>query len=853
MRLLAVDSNSVLNRAFYGVRPLTTKDGLYTHAVYGFMNILLKVLADYPADAIAFAFDMSAPTFRHTAYEGYKATRKGMPEELAVQLPLIKELLTSLGYPIIEIPGFEADDILGTLSRRCEDSGWDCIIVTGDRDSMQLISDKTNVLYTSTKAGKSEAVLYDPAGVAEKYGGLSPKSLIELKALMGDTSDNIPGVPGVGEKTALKLVADYGDIDSIYNKLDVLDIRDSLRKKLSEGKELAYMSRELATINCEAPVEPPIDELKRGETDNDGAYRLLTKLEMFRMIERLGLKTPSTSAPVDEQEEQEPETELSPCEAEDIFSLSGAADIIIAYDGGVPSSVILRREDKFCSAQGEKALELLDRLIAGSVPLRLHGAKPLYKYAIAKGARPHIEFDLELAAYLINPNATSYSVERLSDEYIAQPPEASEKGAITRFIKLCDMLSARIDKDGQTHLLTQIEQPLCEVLADMELIGFSLDTQGLVEYGKELSLEIESLTARIYELCGGEFNLNSPKQLGEMLFDRLGLPAKRKTKTGYSTDADVLDSLRDKHPVIELILNYRKLSKLNSTYVTGLGHQVSPDGRVRTQFRQTETRTGRISSVEPNMQNIPIRTELGSRLRRFFTAAPGHILVDADYSQIELRVLAHIAGDKVMIDAFKNNEDIHTITASQVFDMPPLFVTPAMRSRAKAVNFGIVYGIGAFSLSQDIGVTVSEADAYIKGYLSHYPGVKQYMEDTIAFAKKEGYVKTLFGRRRQMPELTSSNHNTRSFGERVAMNTPIQGTAADIIKLAMVKVYARLKKENLKSRLILQVHDELILEAPLEEAELVSALLKQEMENAAMLKVPLTADVHTGGNWLEAK
>ena len=660
-----------------------------------------------------------------------------------------------MGYLLIELPGYEADDILGTLSSCCEAAGWDCLIATGDRDAFQLIGGRTKVLYASTRAGQSETVLYDDDSVAERYGGLTPHALIDLKALMGDSSDNIPGVPGVGEKTALMLLERFGSLDAIYQDLDSLDVRPTLRERLRSGKEAAYLSRELGTIRRDLPLDCRLEDLHPKAPDTAQAYRLLSRLEMFRLIERLNLPAPEGEDPEPDAPDAPEAPALKAADAQALLQAEGPADMLVDFEGGSPARLLLRRGEGYTEAEGEQATALLDALLKACVPLRIHGGKALYKYALPRDLHPHVALDLELAAYLINPNASDYALERLAAEYGLPTFAPGTEGELMRFSALCDLLWARILADGQGHLLTQIEQPLCEVLADMELRGFCLDSEGLKAFGDELSKEIEALTARIYALSEGEFNLNSPKQLGEVLFDRLGLPPGKKTKTGYSTSADVLENLRDKHPIVELILSYRKLIKLQSTYVTGLLAQVEADGRVRTQFRQTETRTGRISSVEPNLQNIPIRTEIGSRLRRFFGASPGHLLVDADYSQIELRVLAHIADDATMIEAFKQGEDIHTITASQVFGLPLSFVTPQMRNRAKAVNFGIVYGIGAFSLSRDIGVSVSEADAYIKGYWPTTP-VCASMEDTIAFAKKRAMLNPVWTPR-AMPELTSSN------------------------------------------------------------------------------------------------
>lgn len=865
MRLLAVDSNSVLNRAFYGIKILTTKEGLYTNGVYGFLNILLKMLEEVSPDAVAFAFDLKAPTFRHKQYAGYKAQRKGMPDELAAQLPYLKELLRDLGYRIVECEGYEADDILGTLADACERSGDDCVIATGDRDSLQLVSERVHVRLASTKMGRPQTDLYDLDAIRDKYG-VTPAQLIQVKALMGDTSDNIPGVAGIGEKTALALIAKFGTVDKVYENLEDPFIKPGVRAKLAADKENAYLSLELARICREAPVETQLSEYLPQPADVPAARALLTKLEMFKMIERLGLDSPASASGPQPEQPGEPAAAKVPVPVsvlgtEEISKrLAGAklVDFLCEFEGDTPKTLAFYTQDspECCLAQDtSEALALLLRAPAG---LRTNDSKSIYRFAFRQGLPAgNVVFDASLAGYILNPTQSSYELERLAQEHnvmcksFAQP-EGLPQG-IGFLPALFERMQEQITSNEQGHLLEQIEIPLAKVLASMEEIGFRIDTKGLREFGEMLDGEIAQSQESIYTLAGEQFNINSPKQLGEILFVRLGLPARKKTKTGYSTNADVLDSLKDKHPIIPMILEYRKLTKLKSTYVEGLLKVVGPDGRIHTRFNQIETRTGRISSLEPNLQNIPIRTELGSRLRAFFLAKKDWVLVDADYSQIELRVLAHIAQDKNMINAFQNGEDIHTNTASQVFGLPPLYVTPLMRSRAKAVNFGIVYGIGAYSLSQDIGVSVAEADEYIRSYLRTFSGVKRYMDDTVAFAQEHGYVKTLMGRRRYIPEVTASNKVTQAFGKRVAMNTPIQGTAADIIKIAMIRVYRRLEAEGLRAKLILQVHDELIVEAPPQEVQQVKTLLIQEMENAARLSVSLDADVSVGENWLAAK
>ena len=873
MKLLCLDSNSIINRAFYGVKILTTKDGTYTNAVVGFLNILLKLLADVQPDAVVCAFDLKAPTFRHKMFDGYKAQRKGMPEELAQQLPLVKQLLESMGYPIITREGYEADDILGTLSALCEQSGDQCFIATGDRDSLQLIGKNTVVLLASSRMDKNETLLCDEDYFFQKYG-TTPQRLVDIKALMGDSSDNIPGVAGIGEKTALKLVGQYGDIDHIYADLDALEVSKSIRAKLEQGKESAYLSRTLATIDRSVPLGLSLADYLPKPRDEQALFQLLSQLEMNSMIKKLGLhgeyhptQALDTSSPdlpalrfcaaplptLLDTLPQEATISLLPC-FDNCHQMSALA---LAFEDRI-ALYRMPSEEETTKAQ---LLELLNR----PNPKLTHDCKTLYHWTLPHGSSiACLRDDVMLSAYLLSANSSDYTLERLCEEYhlhcdITGLPEGMDEPEIALLHRcaciepLHRVLREQIEQNNQLKLLEEIELPLSEVLAAMELCGFAVDTDALIDYGKMLDEQIQELEQRIHQLAGEEFNINSPKQLGEILFEKLGLPTRKKTKTGYSTSAEVLESLRGKHEIIDEILEYRKLAKLKSTYVDGLLKVVAEDGRIHTHFNQTDTRTGRLSSTEPNLQNIPVRTELGSRLRAFFKAQPDCELVDADYSQIELRVLAHISQDENMISAFNSDEDIHTNTAAQVFDMPPLFVTPEMRRKAKAVNFGIVYGIGAFSLSQDIGVSVAEADRYIKNYLDTFSGVRRYMEETVEFAQQHGYIETMFGRRRALPEIHSTNKNIVNFGKRVAMNTPIQGTAADIIKIAMIKVYRRLKAEQLSARLILQVHDELIVEAPLHELEQVKHLLVEEMQNAVQLSVLLKADVGCGTSWLVAR
>lgn len=865
MKLLCLDSNSILNRAFYGIKLLTTKDGTYTNAIYGFMNILHKLLNDVEPDCVMFAFDLKAPTFRHQMFDGYKAQRKGMPEELAQQLPIIKELLTLLGYRIVTKEGYEADDILGTFSRICGQEGHQCYIATGDRDSLQLIDKNTTVLLATSKMGHTETVAWDEALFEEKYG-TNPKGLIEIKALMGDSSDNIPGVKGIGEKTALKLVHEYGTVENIYSHLEELDVTKSIREKLRAGREDARMSRTLATIDPNVPLDVTVEDCKPGPVQEAQAFALLTRLEMASIIKRLGLSGEGQPQEVQQEQQQAPWTLVR----ENLLPLAQQQDslaFLAHFQAGEIEALAFAAQEKvgFCQKGEAEFAALLEYIFTAEKPKLTFDCKSLYAWGMTHNMPLNqVEEDGMLSAYLLSANASEYTVEGLAAQYKTSSPKVELEEGLPeehcRLIRnaavlptLAQALRQEIKENGQEQLLDEIELPLAQVLASMEVVGFEVDTQALVEYGKVLDVQIDEMQQQIYRLAGETFNINSPKQLGEILFEKLGLPARKKTKTGYSTNVDVLESLMGKHPIIGYILEYRKVAKLKSTYVDGLLKVVGQDGRIHSHFNQTDTRTGRLSSTDPNMQNIPVRTELGSQLRRFFRAKEDWQLVDADYSQIELRVLAHISGDENMIEAFNSGEDIHTNTASQVFGLPPLFVTPEMRRRAKAVNFGIVYGIGAFSLSQDIGVSIAEADQYIKQYLNTFSGVKRYMEDTIAFGREQGYVATLYGRRRYLPELTSSNRNIAAFGQRVAMNTPIQGTAADIIKIAMVRVYRRLQQENLSARLILQVHDELIVETPANEVEAVQTLLREEMEAAAAMKVKLTADVHSGKTWLDAK
>lgn len=853
MRLLVIDGNSIVNRAFYGIRPLTTKDGQFTNAIYGFLTMLTKLKNEENPDAVAIAFDLKAPTFRHKAYSGYKATRKGMPPELASQMAPLKELLKLLGYKIVTCEGYEADDILGTFATACENSDDECVIATGDRDSLQLVSDKTSVHLCTNR----DDILYTPEKIMEDYG-VTPSELIEIKAIQGDSSDNIPGVAGIGPKGAGDLIKKYHTVEYIYEHIDELDIKDGVRNKLKNSKENAILSRMLGEICRTAPIDTEVKKYVVNMENPSECARYMAKLELFSLIEKFGLN--ETEVP------QERHTEVKSLEVveneDDNVLLKNIAGLGKLYfnaefsDKELKTLAILYDGKVYLS----ESTELFKTLLCDEkIKKYTRNSKAIFAYADRKGFEiKSLVFDVELAAYLLEPSSKDYSDENLCKLNDIELPttendEYKNYRALAVYDLLCEKLNSEIKANEQEKLLVDIEIPLADVLAKMENIGFDVDRQGIEDYGKMLSQQIKSLEESIFESAGTQFNINSPKQLGKVLFEDLGLPCKKKTKSGYSTNAEVLEGLRYEHPVVEMVLQYRTLAKLNSTYCEGLLKVIGDDGRIHSSFNQTETRTGRISSTEPNLQNIPVRTELGREMRRFFCAREGWVLVDADYSQIELRVLAHIAHDKNMIEAFKNNDDIHAITASQVFGMPLEMVTPIMRSRAKAVNFGIVYGIGAFSLAKDIGVSNKEASTYIKNYLAHYSGVDEYMKNVVERAKQDGYVETMFGRRRYLPELTSGKHMLRAFGERVARNMPIQGTAADIIKIAMVKVNDRIKKEGLKARLILQVHDELIVEAPQDESEIVAKLLQEEMENAVSLDVPLTADAEIGKTWYDAK
>ena len=855
MRLLVIDGNSIANRAFFGIKLLTTKDGRYTNAIFGFLNIMLSLLKESQPDEVAVAFDLKAPTFRHKMYEGYKATRHGMPDELAQQMPVLKEILTDLGYRIVTAEGWEADDILGTLAAACAARQDDCFLATGDRDSLQLVSDTTTVLLATTALGRSKTVTMDVDAIREKYG-IEPKQLIEVKSLMGDASDNIPGVRGIGEKTALSLVQNFGSLEGVYEHIDDKRIKPKQREHLLECRELAQLSHTLGTIRTDAPIDTAEGAYAIGEGNKPKAVRMLQELEIHSLIQRFGLGG-IVPANLEEETANLPEAEIAP------LPLTPAGHYLVASRPPVMGkqgvhNVVLQPESWY-AVQGTTVYPLEDaelvRLLDDpDVTLDVFNSAPLYAKAMAVGGwGSSIVWDGKLAAYLLDASASKYQVGELVPSYKAAAAfTCTDYPDAGRLADLFAKMKAEITACGEDPLYNEIEFPLAQVLADMTRIGMLVDRDGIDQFGVKLRSELEQVLTRIHmETGSASFNPNSTKQLGEMLFVTMGLPHGKKTQRGWSTDAETLEALRD-YPLVEDILQYRAYQKLNSTYVEGLLKVIGEDGRIHTTFNQTEARTGRLSSDNPNLQNIPIRTELGSQLRAYFIAKPGCVLVDADYSQIELRILAHITGDEHMQQAFRSGQDIHRSTAARIYGIPQSEVTPRVRSGAKAINFGIMYGKGAYSLSKDIGVTVKEADAFLKNYLAAFPSVSSYMDKTIADARANGYVSTLFGRRRALPELNSNSHNIRASGERMARNTPIQGTAADVIKLAMVRVWKRLRDEKMESRLILTVHDELIVEAPEAEAEKAAQILREEMEGCVHYAVPLSTDVHTGKNWLEA-
>ncbi len=867
-RLLILDSNSIINRAYYGVRYLSASDGTQTNAIYGFLSMFAKLTDTYKPDYVCAAFDLKAPTFRHKLYDGYKAQRKPMPEGLVAQMPLARDMVRAMNIPLFETPGYEADDIIGTVSRLCEENDIECLIATGDKDDLQLASEKTKVVLTVTKQGFNETVIYDKTSVFEKYG-VTPEQFIDLKALMGDASDNIPGVKGIGEKTATKIIIDNGSVEALYENIDNCGQKGATLQKLKDGRESAFLSKTLATIDRNVPIDFDVDKCSFTsvkEQATDDFYKLLKSLELNSIIKRFEIepsKATEEFTDVFKDLKIQNVSSLPQCDNMAYITKYNANHELVALcvSDGIISYVL-----KDCDLLGAaKSLFSHKNLIGFDIKndiINLNGITDL----------ENVIDDVCISAYLADPSKSEYTIERLCMEYLKTELFHNEQSQLSLFededektdeylaksaaalFLLNKELKERIVKNGQEELYNSVELPLTRVLANMQLRGFLVDAAALSEFSEILNGQIKTLTDEIYKDAGEEFNINSPKQLGEILFTKLGLKNGKKTKSGYSTSVNVLEKLVDKHPIISKILEYRHLAKLKSTYCDGLLPLISKDtNRIHSVFNQTVTATGRISSTEPNLQNIPVRTEIGREIRKMFVAQDGYTLVDADYSQIELRVLASIANDENMINAFLGGEDIHTVTASNVFNVPISEVTPSQRRSAKAINFGIVYGMGSFSLSQDLKISVKMADEYINSYLEKYSGVKEYMTSIKEQAKNEGKVTTLMNRVRYIPELKSSNFQIRSFGERVALNTPIQGTAADIIKLAMVRVDNRLINEGLKSRLILQVHDELIVEAALNEVEKVKAILKEEMEGAMELRVPLTIEMAQGHSWYDTK
>ncbi len=838
--LLAIDGNSIINRAFYGVKPLTNKNGQQTGAVFGMLNIILSHIEHIHPDYTAVAFDMRHPTFRHAMYDGYKGNCKGMPEELASQMPYARAVLAAMGVTVLEKQSYEADDILGTLARMAEEENCRCYLLTGDRDSLQLISDTTSVLL----AGNTETVTYDRAKFHEKYG-IMPESFVELKALMGDSSDCIPGVPGVGEKTAQKLLLQFGSLEGIFQNKTDPSIKPAMQAKLTEGENFAYLSLDLARICRDVPLEITLADIEKGQGDRAELKRLFTELEFGSFIKRLGLDKEEVA----NEEGKSGEIETKEVDISVLCSLCEDTPLAVVTEG----NALLVFDGKACYRTEFSDFSALFPFFTPERKLILSQTKPLYRQLLTLGreAFPLCQ-DCSLGAYVLNASMGDYDFRALALAYLGKTVEEGQNPA--EVYALWQILYKKMEDEGVLGLYSDLELPLSATLARMEHAGFHVDREGLMQYSLQLEELAKGYAEEIYALADGEFNINSPKQLGEILFEKLGLPGLKKTKSGYSTNAEVLEKLRPYHPIIDLILQYRKVTKLRSTYTEGLLRVADEHGVVHTQFKQTGTATGRLSSAEPNLQNIPIRTEMGHELRRYFLpSAPGRLLVDADYSQIELRVLAHMANESTMQEAFRTGVDIHTVTASQVFGCMPELVTPEMRKRAKAVNFGIVYGISDFSLAGDIGVSKKQAGEYIKGYFETYPGIRAFMDGAVEGAKELGYTETLLGRRRYIPELSSGKAVLRAFGERVAMNSPIQGSAADIIKLAMLRTEKALKEAKIDAKLILQVHDELVVDAAACDAPRAAEILKREMESAISLSVPMTVELSIGSNWYENK
>lgn len=880
-KLVLIDGNSIINRAFYGImgnKMLMTEDGTYTNAVYGFLAILFKILEDIEPKYLAVAFDLKAPTKRHKMYDKYKANRKGMPDELAAQMPILKDVLRAMNICIIEKEGYEADDILGTLAKWGQKENLDITVLTGDRDSFQLIDTNIKVRIPRTKMGKTETEDYTIEKIKEEYG-VEPLDLIEVKGLMGDTSDNIPGVPGVGEKTALNLIREFKNIDGVYENIDKQ--KGKLKERLEENKELAYLSRTLGTIDINAPIEKDLGVLENEEWNKEAVLEIFKKLKFNRFISRFNLQSDSNGETSEKQEEIKYERNIDDKALQSLKEEILNNKIMFYYLEDKNFIIYSEQMKQACYINNltdfKEIFENEDILKCG------YKQKEEYiKLWENNIDAKNLMFDISIAGYILNSNINKYTIEYLANEYLSfdvneylsnEETVEEKTNQINLFdniednkdkldnnyvyayliYKLYNVLKEKMNSENSLELFEKIEMPLVEVLASMQYEGIYIDKEELLEYGRELQTKIDILTREIYELTGEEFNINSTKQLGEVLFEKLKLTVKKKTKTGYSTDVDVLEKIKNEHPVIEKILEYRQLVKLNSTYVEGLIPYIDETSRIHSKFHQTVTTTGRISSTDPNLQNIPTRMELGKKLRKVFKPKEGAIYVDADYSQIELRVLAHISQDKNMIDAFNNDEDIHLQAASKVFDTPIDEVTKEQRSNAKAVNFGIVYGISDFGLGEQLGVSRKKAKEYIEQYLEKYNGIKEFMINIVEETKEKGYVETLYHRRRYVPELKSNNYMVRQFGGRVAMNTPIQGTAADIMKLAMINVYNKLKEEKLKSKIIVQVHDELLIETNLDEEKQVKEILQTEMENVIKLDVPLKAEVSEGINWYEAK
>ncbi len=841
MKLLILDGNSVINRAYFGVKPLTTREGLYTHAIYGFLNILERMEKEEQPEAVCVAFDLHGPTFRHLRYDGYKATRHGMPDELAQQMPIMKDVLRAMNIPIYECQGWEADDVIGTVGKICSNNGWECVVVTGDRDSLQLIDENVHIKLVISRMGQTNATLYTQETFQEEYG-FAPKRLIDLKALMGDSSDNIPGVKGVGEKTAKALLQQFGSLDGIYAHLDDPSIKPKLREKLENDKESAYLSYELATIIPEAPIDfEPKDAIIQ-PYDRSALYALFQKLEFVRLIDKYGLRGAALEAETPTVQTVTPLPRASalpdaavPC----AIYVSADGSLGVAWETGVCALTPM---------EAQMGADLSGATIGHDIKTTRHR---LDEMGIFCG---EFAFDTALAAYDLNPSQSDYPVSKLATTFLGMSIDDNDAAACAEALwHLRPILEAELEKNGMLSLYRDIELPLCTVLYRMETRGIDIDRNQLIAFGEMLTQRISECEQIIFSYSGGAFNINSTKQLGELLFETLGLPPVKKTKTGYSTNADVLEKLKSKHPIIPAIMDYRMLTKLKSTYADGLLKVICEDGRIRTTFQNLVTATGRLSSTEPNLQNIPVRTDLGAEIRKMFVPREGYVLVDADYSQIELRVLAHIADDKAMQEAFLSGTDIHTATAAQVFGVDIASVTSLQRRHAKAVNFGIVYGISEFSLAEDIGVSRYEAKEYIDNYLANYAGVRKYMKNIVISAREKGYTETMYGRKRYIPELTSSNFNIRSGAERIALNTPIQGTAADLIKLAMIRVENALNSRYPDAKLLLQVHDELIVECPAEIADDVAACIRYEMEHVAALKVPLIAEAKYAESWYAAK